>query len=41
MAHNDPGTEDKVVIEEKPVSGISKTLNLPPLSISLYRLDVK
>jgi len=39
MAHNDPGQEDKVVIEEKPVSGISKTLNLPPLSICLYKLD--
>jgi len=41
MAYNDPGQEDKVVIEEKPVSGISKTLNLPPLSISLYKLGVR
>jgi alpha-N-arabinofuranosidase len=40
MAYNDPDQGAKVVIEEKAVSGISNTLNVPPLSISLYRLNV-
>ena len=39
MAYNEPGKEPQVVIEEKPVTGISNKLNVPPLSISLYRLN--
>jgi len=41
MAYNEPGEELKVAIEEKPVTGISDKLNVPPLSISLYRLTTK
>lgn len=41
MAHNKPGKEPNVVIEEKSITGISNTLNLPPLSVSLYRLGIK
>jgi alpha-N-arabinofuranosidase len=41
MAYNNPGEEPKVAIEEKPVTGISNKLNVPPLSISLYRLTTK
>jgi len=38
LAYNEPGKEPNVEIEEKPVTGISNKLNLPPLSISLYKL---
>jgi alpha-N-arabinofuranosidase len=41
MAYNNPGEEPKVAIEEKTVTGISDKLNVPPLSISLYRLATK
>ena len=41
MAYNEPGEEPNVVIEEKPVTGISNKLNLPPLSISLYKLTTR
>jgi len=41
MAHNDPGKEPNVVIKEKPVSGISNKLSVPPLSINLYELHVR
>jgi alpha-N-arabinofuranosidase len=41
MAYNNPGEEPKVAIEEKSVTGISDKLNVPPLSISLYRLATK
>jgi len=41
LAYNEPGKEPRVVIEEKPVAGASNKLNIPPLSISLYKLDVK
>jgi alpha-N-arabinofuranosidase len=41
MAYNEPGEESKVAIEEKPVTGISDKLNVPPLSISLYKLMTK
>jgi len=41
MAYNEPGEEPKVAIEEKPVTGISDKLNVPPLSISLYKLATK
>jgi alpha-N-arabinofuranosidase len=38
MAYNEPGKEPNVMIVEKPVTGVSKKLSVPPLSISLYRL---
>ena len=38
LAYNEPGKEPQVVIEEKPVTGISNKLKVPPLSISLYKL---
>jgi len=41
MAYNEPGEEPKVMIEEKPVTGVSGKLNVPPLSISLYKLATK
>jgi len=41
MAYNEPGKEPNVVIEEEPVTGLSDTLSLPPLSISLYRLRTR
>jgi alpha-N-arabinofuranosidase len=41
MAYNDPGQEPNVAIEEKPVSGVSGKLTLPPLSISLYKLTTR
>ena len=39
LAYNEPGKEPAVVIEEKPVTGITDKLNVPPLSINLYRLN--
>ncbi len=39
MAYNEPGKEPQVVIEEKSLSDIPDTLNVPPLSICLYKLD--
>jgi len=41
MAYNEPGEEPNVLIIEKPVSGVSNVLNIPPLSISLYKLAVQ
>jgi alpha-N-arabinofuranosidase len=41
MAYNNPGDEPNVVIKEKPVTGISDKLEVPPLSISLYKLTTK
>ena len=41
MAYNEPGKPPNVVIEEKPVTGVSNKLSVPPLSISLYRLTTK
>jgi alpha-N-arabinofuranosidase len=38
MAYNEPGKEPNVVIEEKPLTGVSNRLSVPPLSISLYKL---
>jgi alpha-N-arabinofuranosidase len=37
-AFNEPGKKPNVVIEERPVIGISNKLSVPPLSITLYRL---
>ncbi len=41
MAYNEPGKKPNVVILEKPVSGVSNTLSVPPLSISLFKLAVR
>jgi alpha-L-arabinofuranosidase len=41
MAYNEPGKEPQVTIEEKAVSGISGSIDVTPISISLFRLDVK
>jgi alpha-N-arabinofuranosidase len=41
MAYNEPGKEPNVVIVEKPVSGVSNTLTVKPLSINVYRLNVQ
>ncbi|MFC1633933.1 alpha-L-arabinofuranosidase C-terminal domain-containing protein [Planctomycetota bacterium] len=41
MAYNEPGEEPKVAIEEERITGVSDTLSLPPLSISLYRLRTR
>jgi alpha-N-arabinofuranosidase len=41
MAYNEPGKDPNVVIEEKPVTGVSDKLNVAPLSISLYKLTTK
>jgi len=41
MAYNEPGKPPQVVIEVKQLSGISRKLNVPPLSINLYELPVK
>ncbi len=38
MAYNEPGKEPNVVIKEKQVTGVSNSLSVPPLSISLYKL---
>jgi len=40
MAYNEPGKELEVVIEEKPLADVSDTLNVPPLSVCLYKLNV-
>jgi alpha-N-arabinofuranosidase len=41
MAYNEPGEEPNVLIVEKPVSGISNTLTVPPLSVNVYRLNIQ
>ena len=40
MAYNEPGKEPKVVIDEKSLAEISDTLNIPPFSICLYKLNI-
>ncbi|OHB77878.1 MAG: hypothetical protein A2Z25_07870 [Planctomycetes bacterium RBG_16_55_9] len=39
MAYNEPGEEPNVVIQEQSLTNVSGTLNVPLLSISLYRLN--
>jgi alpha-N-arabinofuranosidase len=41
MAFNDPGKEPVVVIDEKQLADISNTLDVPSLSVCLYKLEVK
>ena len=40
-AYNEPGEAPNVVIDEQKVRGISDSVNLPPLSISLYKLRIR
>ena len=39
MAYNEPGKEPEVVICEKPLTEITDTFKIPPLSICLYKLN--
>jgi alpha-N-arabinofuranosidase len=41
MAYNEPGEKPNVVIEETSIAGPADTLNVLPLSISLYKFPVK
>ncbi|HUW20226.1 MAG TPA: alpha-L-arabinofuranosidase C-terminal domain-containing protein [Sedimentisphaerales bacterium] len=41
MAYNEPGKPRKLVIEEKPMSGIPNELSVPPLSVCLYKLPAR
>ena len=41
MAFNDPGKPPVVVIDEKQLADISNMLDAPPLSVCLYKLEVK
>lgn len=41
IAYNEPGKPPEVIIEEKPITGISNKLNVPPLSICLYELPAR
>jgi len=39
-AYNEPGKEPNVIIKETRIADISDSVNLPPLSISLYKLPI-
>jgi len=41
MAYNEPGKEPELRIEETSVSGLGRTVQAPPLSVSLYSLAVQ
>jgi len=41
LAHNEPGKEPKVVIEEKTAEGVSNKLKAPAMSVSIYELAVE
>jgi alpha-N-arabinofuranosidase len=41
MAYNEPGKELKVVIQDSPVSGVSDSLTVGALSVTLYKLGVR
>jgi len=41
MGYNEPGQEPQVVIEEKPLRGISNELSVSPMSINIYKLAVR
>jgi len=40
-AYNEPGEEPNVVIDESQIRDISSSVNLPPLSISLYKFAIR
>jgi alpha-N-arabinofuranosidase len=40
MAYNDPGKKPEVTIDEKELSGINNTLEILPLSVCLYKLEI-
>jgi hypothetical protein len=39
MAHNEPGKEPPVKIEESPVRDLRNRLSAPPCSVTLYSLE--
>jgi len=41
LAYNEPGTEPKILIVEKEVTGISDSVTVAPLSVSLFSLPLK
>ena len=41
MAYNAPGESPQVKIEEKACRGVADTLTLPPVSVSLYKLELE
>jgi len=41
LAHNEPGKEPKVVIEEKTAEGLSNKFNVPALSVSIYEFAIE
>jgi alpha-N-arabinofuranosidase len=41
LAYNEPGKEPNVKIVEEPLTGVSKVLKAPALSINLYRLETE
>jgi len=41
MAHNEPGKQPRVVIEEKALTGISDKMSVLPFSINIYKLQIK
>ncbi len=40
MAYNDPGEEPNVIIEQEQLTDPSSSVNLPPLSINLYKFPI-
>ncbi len=41
MSYNEPGKKRQVDIVESAVGGVSNSLEVPPISVTLYRLEVK
>lgn len=41
MAFNDPGKKPEVTIDEKELSGINETIEVLPLSVCLYKLEIQ
>jgi alpha-N-arabinofuranosidase len=41
LAYNEPGKEPDVKIVEEPLTGVSKVLKAPALSINIYKLETK
>ncbi len=40
MAYNDPGSDPVVVIEEESLSGLTDSLPVSPLSVSIFRIEI-
>lgn len=41
QAYNDPDQSPRIIIEHQPVSGLDDRLSLPPLSVTVFALDVE